>query len=47
MIANDPLWQTICAEARDAVVQDPLMSEFFAAAILRHQSLPQALCFML
>ena len=20
MIANDPLWQTICAEARDAVV---------------------------
>ena len=47
MIANDPLWQTICAEARDAVVQDPLMSEFFAAAILRHQSLPQALCFNL
>ncbi|MBT6593604.1 MAG: serine O-acetyltransferase, partial [Porticoccaceae bacterium] len=47
MIANDPLWDIICSEARLTASQEPLMSGFFDAAILSHQSLAQALCFNL
>ena len=47
MIANDPLWDIICSEARLTASQEPLMSGFFDAAILSHQSLDQALCFTL
>tara|TARA_B110000902_G_scaffold57040_1_gene66582 strand:+ start:765 stop:1553 length:789 start_codon:yes stop_codon:yes gene_type:complete len=47
MTANDPLWEMICTEARDTAAQEPLMSGFFDAAILCHESLQQALCFNL
>ncbi|MDB9706884.1 serine O-acetyltransferase, partial [Porticoccaceae bacterium] len=47
MIADDPLWEMICTEARQTAAKEPLMSGFFDAAILSHQNLTQALCFNL
>lgn len=47
MIADDPLWEMICTEARQTAAKEPLMSGFFDAAILSHQNLAQALCFNL
>ena len=47
MELKDPLWEKICEEAYRAVAQEPVMADFFAAAILDHASLEQALCFNL
>lgn len=44
---KDPLWEEICTEAHRAVAQEPVMADFFSAAILDHASLEQALCFNL
>ena len=44
---KDPLWDEICTEAHQAMAQEPVMAEFFNAAILDHASLEQALCFNL
>lgn len=47
MTVKDPLWETICAEAREVVSREPMMSGFFDRAILQHQSFQQALCYNL
>ena len=44
---KDPLWEQICTETDQAVAQEPVMADFFAAAILNHSNLEEALCFNL
>ncbi len=47
MELKDPLWDKICNQARQAVLKEPVMADFFDTAILSHTSLEQALCFNL
>lgn len=47
MELKDPLWDEICSQARRAVIQEPVMVDFFNTAILNHASLEQAPCFNL
>lgn len=40
---NDPLWQTICTEAQQALEAEPVLASYFANAVLNHSSLEEAL----
>ena len=41
----DPVWHRICAEAEEAVAQEPLMGGLIHAGILHHKSLEGALAY--
>lgn len=41
----DPAWDQICAEARQAAVDEPLMGGFLHACILHHKSIEKALSY--
>ncbi|MEM6887149.1 MAG: serine O-acetyltransferase [Pseudomonadota bacterium] len=43
----DPVWEQICAEARQAAIDEPLMGGFLHACILHHKSLENALSYRL
>ena len=44
MSAIDPIWDSITDEARQLSANEPLLANFFNAAILKHQSLEFAMC---
>ena len=47
MKTNDPLWDIIVAEARQASQEEPVLAEFFRDSILDHPDLESALGFTL
>ena len=44
---NDPIWQSISEEVRDAAESEPVLARFLHASVLNHQSLEDALGFHL
>ena len=47
MKIDDPLWNIIVTDAKEASVHEPVMAPFFQAAILNHDSLEAALSYHL
>lgn len=41
----DPVWERICREAKEAIVQEPLMGGMVHSSILHHDSLEDSLAF--
>ncbi len=44
---TDPLWQSLRTEVQQALGQEPVLADYFATAVLNHNSLEEALAYKL